>query len=221
MWAVLVITITLRLNPKKLEIFNICNIKTSDLGYYASFDGKYLQKCDFALKTILSGETKEDYAMVTLKNKKQIHRSRITFHQGITLLIISGDIASTPGPIKFPYTGFVQNRWRKHQKAYNVKNVYYGIILNVSTCHSNNILYSASYLLVGIAANLLFPTLLNHSLKHQSLKVALIDSDYLSCDTLKTSGVNKDNVISDDEGDIFEDLKTLRCKHPTQFLCAY
>ena len=70
MWAVLVITITLRLNPKKLEIFNICNIKTSDLGYYASFDEKYLQKCDFALKTILSGETKEDYAMVTLKKQK-------------------------------------------------------------------------------------------------------------------------------------------------------
>lgn len=97
-----------------------------------------------------------------------------------------------------------------------MKNVYYGII-----CHSKNILYSASYLIAGIAANLIFPTLLNHSLKHRSLKVTLTDSDYLPCDTSKTSGVSNDNLISDDKGDIFEDLKTLRRNHPTQFLCAY
>jgi hypothetical protein len=45
MWALIFITIALRFSPKQLENFNGFNQKASDLGYYASYDLNYLQKC--------------------------------------------------------------------------------------------------------------------------------------------------------------------------------
>jgi hypothetical protein len=105
MWALIFITIALRFSPKRLENFIGFNHKASDLGYYASYDLNYLQKCDFALKTLFPVQNKENDAMADHRQRHQIttRNSKNNILHGVTLLIlISGDIAENPGPIKFP-----------------------------------------------------------------------------------------------------------------------
>jgi hypothetical protein len=63
MWALIFITIALRFSPKRLENFIGFNHKASDLGYYASYDLNYLQKCNFTLKTLFTVQNKEHDAM--------------------------------------------------------------------------------------------------------------------------------------------------------------
>ena len=105
MWALIFITIALRFSPKRLENFIGFNHKASDLGYYASYDLIYLQKCDFTLKTLFPVQNKENDAMANHGRRHQIttRNSKNNILHGVTLLVfISGDIAENLGPIKCP-----------------------------------------------------------------------------------------------------------------------
>ena len=104
MWALICITIALRFSPKRLENFNGFNHKASDLGYYASYDLNYLQKCDFTLKTLFPVQNKENDAMADHRRRHQIttrnSKNNIGLLHGVTLLIlISGDIAENPAQL--------------------------------------------------------------------------------------------------------------------------
>ena len=59
-----------------------CNHKASDLGYYASYDLIYLQKCDFTLKTLFPVQNKENDAMADHRRRHQIttRNSKITYY---------------------------------------------------------------------------------------------------------------------------------------------
>ena len=123
MWALIFITIALRFSPKRLENFIGFNHKASDLGYYASYDLNYLQKCDFTLKTLFPVQNKENGAMANHRQRHQIttRNSKNNILHGVTLLIlISGDIAENPSPIKFP-CGSCAKPVKKNQKGIQCK----------------------------------------------------------------------------------------------------
>ena len=82
MWALIFITIALRFSPKRLENFNGFNPKASDLGYYASYDLNYLQKCDFTLKTLFPVQNKKMTPWRTIDEdiKLQLVTPKITYY---------------------------------------------------------------------------------------------------------------------------------------------
>ena len=88
MWALIFITIALRFSPKRLENFNGFNHKASDLGYYASYDLNYLQKCDFTLKALFPVQNKENDAMADHRRRHQIttRNSKNNILHGVTLV---------------------------------------------------------------------------------------------------------------------------------------
>jgi hypothetical protein len=102
-WALIFITIALRFSPKRLENFIGFNHKASDLGYYASYDLNYLQKCDFTLKTLFPVQNKENDAMADHRRRHQIttRNSKNNILHGVKAILISGDIAENPGPNSF------------------------------------------------------------------------------------------------------------------------
>ena len=123
MWALIFITIALRFSPKRLENFIGFNHKASDLGYYASYDLNYLQKCNFTLKTLFPVQNKENGAMADHRQRYQItiRNSKNNILHGVTLLIlISGDIAENPSPNKFP-CGSCAKPVKKNQKGIQCK----------------------------------------------------------------------------------------------------
>jgi len=119
MWALIIITISLRFRPKRIENIIEFNHKASDLGYYTSFDIRYIQKCDFTIKTLFPVQNKENDIMAGRRQRHQIatRNSNNNILIGATLLIlISGDIAENPGPIKFP-CGSCAKPVKKNQKG--------------------------------------------------------------------------------------------------------
>ena len=119
MWALIIITISLRFSPKRIENFMEFNYKVSDLGYYASFDIRYIQKCDFTIKTLFPVQNKENDIMAGRRQRHQTatRNSNNNILSGATLLIlISGDIAENPGPFKFP-CGSCAKSLKKNQKG--------------------------------------------------------------------------------------------------------
>jgi len=99
--ALLTLGFLLRFIPCKINFYDKSNIRVDDLGYYSSRDLNVLPKCDYVLKTLRpdpAGYIK--MADHKLKNKVAINKNSL--HSGLITILMSGDIAINPGPIKFP-----------------------------------------------------------------------------------------------------------------------
>ncbi|CAG2230332.1 unnamed protein product [Mytilus edulis] len=101
--------------PRSLQSYHQCKVKASDLGFYASFDINNLKKCDFSLQSMIPSMDKD---IKTMAGRSDHHKHLLTQLQHVAslLLLISGDIATNPGPIKFP-CGSCKKPVRSNQKG--------------------------------------------------------------------------------------------------------
>ena len=100
--ALLTLEFLLRFIPCKINFYDKSNIRVDDLGYYSSRDLNVLPKCDYVLKTLCpdpAGYVK----IVDHKLKNKVTISKNSLHSGLIITILmSGNIAINPDPIKFP-----------------------------------------------------------------------------------------------------------------------
>jgi hypothetical protein len=232
MWALIIITISLRFSPKRIENFMEFNYKASELGYYASFDIRYIQKCDFTIKTLFPVQNKENDNMAGRRQRHQTatRNSNNNILNGATLLIlISGDIAENPGPIKFP-CGSCAKPVKKNQKGiqcedclfwHHIKCINLPVTDYITLSESSDSWYCSRCILPECT-----DSYLEKSLNESDIDKSADSDDYHPCDNLSTSDVsipethghdNRDDIICD----VFDQIKDLKRKHPNTLLTAY
>ena len=114
--ALLTFGFLLRFIPCKINFYDKSNIRVDDLGYYSSRSLNLQPKCNYVLKTLCldpAGNVK----MADHKQKNKVAISKNSLHNGfIIIILMSGDIANNPGPIKFP-CGQCGKSVRSNQRA--------------------------------------------------------------------------------------------------------
>lgn len=177
-----------------------------------------LPKCDYVLKTLcpdLAGNEK----MADHKQKNKVVISKNSLQNALIIIILmSGDIAINPGPIKFPCGKCVKSvrsnqlaiqceecLYRQHLKCIDLPLKEYDRLSN-----SSENWYCKPCMLPSFSDSY-FETSINNN-EESSV------CDYLPCHSTTTSGLTD---INKDAHDVFEDLTKSRRFNPTSLMCGY
>ncbi|CAC5422126.1 unnamed protein product [Mytilus coruscus] len=193
-----------------LAILDSISCKPEDLGYYACTNLSFLSKCDLILKIFCPDPVAEHKMAIQAK------KSTNNFLQcGFTLLILmSGDIAQNPGPIKYP-CGICCKPTKKNQRAIQCEDCLFrhhikciNMLIHEYNELSKNIRES------WFCKSCILPSFTNSFLE-LSINEETADLSYLPCHSTTISGLTdvnigksctKDNMHED----VFEELKKVR-----------
>ena len=114
-------TISSRFIPKHRYICTLDNFRASDLGYYSTYHRLITPKCDYIISSLCPSFTiNEKVRDIQTKLSSPIRnnkRQNTSLHEGFTIiLLIGGDIAQNPGPVKYP-CGQCTKPVRKNQRG--------------------------------------------------------------------------------------------------------
>ena len=228
-WTLLVFGVLARLASRELKFIDKY-IDPEDLGYYTSTHYTFQQQySDYVLKNFCPDPVaKHKHKMADKKCAIKVSN----FYQcGFTVIIILyGDIAQNPGPIKHP-CGLCHKPVRNNQRAIQCEDCFFWHhikCINMTVKEYNDLSYSweswfCRTCILPSFTDSFFDMSLNENNNEKTADTSLRSSDTEFSNTESSEcRTSQQNVnIVDETGDIFERLVKLRKDAPDNIICAY